>query len=64
MGTAIINTKFRMGAKSIKNGHSPVSVAAKTPVTIVAKWFPRYPINYLKNSLFITVMLILKIDIK
>jgi uncharacterized protein YbgA (DUF1722 family) len=53
-----------MGAKLIKKGHNPVSVAAKAPVTTVAKWFPRYPINYLKNSLFITVMLILKIDIK
>jgi len=35
--TAMINTKFRIGAKVIKYGHNPVSVAAKTPVTTVAK---------------------------
>jgi hypothetical protein len=29
--------KFRSGAKSIKNGQSPVSVTAKIPVTRVAK---------------------------
>jgi hypothetical protein len=37
IGTAIMNTKFNIGAKSIKNGQSPVRVAAKTPVTRVAK---------------------------
>jgi hypothetical protein len=40
IGTAMINTKFRIGAKSTKMGHKPVSIAAKTPVTKVAKWFP------------------------
>jgi len=41
IGTAMINTKLRIGAKSIKIGHIPVSTAAKTPVVIVAKWFPK-----------------------
>lgn len=64
IGTAMINTKFNMGAKSTKYGHSPVRTAANIPVTTVARWFPRYPIIYEKNSLFITVMLKSKSEIK
>lgn len=52
----MMNTKFSIGAKSTKYGQSPVNTAAKTPVETVAKWFPKYPINDLKNSLFIIVM--------
>jgi hypothetical protein len=35
--TAMINTKLRMGAKSINIGHKPVRTAANTPSTKVAK---------------------------
>jgi len=41
IGTAMINTKSKIGAKSTKTGHNPVSTAAKTPVTTVAKWLPK-----------------------
>jgi hypothetical protein len=37
IGTAIINTKLRIGAKSINTGHNPVRIAAKTPITRVAR---------------------------
>jgi hypothetical protein len=37
MGTAIMNTKWSIGAKSTKYGQSPVRTAAKIPVDIVAR---------------------------
>ena len=37
MGTAMINTKFSIGAKSTKYGQSAVKIIAKTPQTKVAK---------------------------
>ena len=49
MGTAIRNMKSSMGANSTKIGHKPVRTAAKTPVTTVAKWFPKQPIIYSEN---------------
>jgi hypothetical protein len=64
IGTDMTNMKFIMGAKSTKTGQSPVSTAAKAPVATVARWFPRYPMKYGKNSLFITVMLKSKNEIK
>jgi len=37
IGTAIKKTKCKTGAKSTKMGQSPVRIAAKTPVTTVAR---------------------------
>jgi hypothetical protein len=37
IGTAIKNTKLRTGAISTNTGQSPVKMAAKTPITTVAR---------------------------
>ena len=47
IGTAMRNTKLRIGAKSTISGHIPVKTAAKTPQTSVAKWLFTCPMNIL-----------------
>jgi len=47
----MINIKLRIGAKSINTGHNPVRIAAKTPITSVPRWFPKYPIILFKKIL-------------
>ena len=47
IGTAMRNTKLRIGAKSTISGHIPVKTAAKTPQTNVARWFLTSPIEIL-----------------
>jgi hypothetical protein len=44
IGIAIMKTKLRTGAISTSTGHSPVRIAAKTPIINVARWFRKYPI--------------------
>jgi len=51
IGTAIRNTKSRTGKGGTRINHNPVKTDAKTPVTIVARLLPKYPMFYFKNLL-------------